>query len=131
MSKGTLSIKVDRKEILNKIGEPAYKEVFAHHITLSFGVEFTSEMNEIIGQKYFIWMRRRYTGGGVDCLDVDLPPTLIKWYSGKSRPHITISTDNLPSVKSNDLLSGELSCKCHTSSVRDHVQGVVEFRGWN
>lgn len=104
---------VSQKWLREKIGEPQYKKIYCHHVTMAYKPTEQDVLNleKIVqnGQEVVIKLGRKLWANGVEAVEAQViePQSQQLIPIKNSHPHITISTDNKPPVLSNDMLSGK------------------------
>lgn len=94
------------QEAILAIHAPLFTErVFAHHVTLAFGVT-EEEVAEHIGKRFTGAVTAMAWNNDIQALRVELPADIAP-LCGNNDPHITVSSNGVPPVKSNDMLAGE------------------------
>ncbi|HEY9855349.1 MAG TPA: hypothetical protein V6D05_06390 [Stenomitos sp.] len=93
---------VDRQQLLSRI-DPCYRRVFADHVTLQAKTDLTPELRRLLGRQTRAHVRGVAWDEQIQAVEVDLPPELVAWCQN-DHPHITVSSDGTPPVRSNDML---------------------------
>ena len=123
------------EKLLHKWGDPVYKKIFAHHVTIAYQPNEAdmTKLSGVIanGQPVVVLLGRRLWANGVEAVEakvwtMDGKEVPIK----NAKPHITVSTDNKPPVLSNDMLQGKGDFKDGFDGfqlIQQTLEGVIEY----
>lgn len=103
--KGILWAVAPQAAILGIIQPKFTERVFAHHMTVAFGVT-EEEVKDLIGREVTVKVAGSAHNGEIQALVIDPPMWLAKHIRNR-HPHITISSNGAAPVKSNDMLASE------------------------